>query len=186
MTDDELIQRAKEGCHEAFTELYEKYYSRVRHTVYSILREADYLDDIVQEIFAKIYVDLPLFRGNSLFSTWITSIAHAKTYDFLRVTRQRKDEYLSELYLMYPSADDQEQDFSGEQERQLLGVLIAELPEHLSVVAKMRIQNKTCAQIAKKLNVTENAVEKRNVQLQELLPKKWKQYQTDHERNSDQ
>ena len=186
MTDDELIQRAKEGCHEAFTSLYERYHSRVRYTVYSILRQSDYLDDIVQEIFAKIYVDLPLFRGNSLFSTWITSIAHAKTYDFLRGNRHRKEEYLNELYLTYASDDNQEDDLRCRQERQLLDVLIAELPEHLSVVAQMRIQNKTCAQIAEKLNVTENAVKKRNVQLQELLPKKWKQYQTDYERDSDQ
>ena len=47
-------------------------------------------DDFMQEVFLKVYTNLSRFRGDSAFSTWLTSIAYNTAVN----AKNRRKEYL--------------------------------------------------------------------------------------------
>ncbi|MBI4566014.1 MAG: sigma-70 family RNA polymerase sigma factor [Planctomycetes bacterium] len=73
--EDELVRAARAGDREAFQALYEKYLDRVYATAFRIVGEHDLAADLTQEIFLKVYEELPGFRFESRFSTWLYRIA---------------------------------------------------------------------------------------------------------------
>jgi len=73
-TDDRsIVQRAATGDTRAFQHLYRQHQARVRATLYSLC-DADGLDDLVQEVFLRVWRGLPQFRGSARFSTWLYRI----------------------------------------------------------------------------------------------------------------
>ncbi|XGV85911.1 MAG: sigma-70 family RNA polymerase sigma factor [Limnothrix sp. BL-A-16] len=73
-TDDRsIVQRAAGGDARAFQHLYRQHQARVRATLYSLC-DADGLDDLVQEVFLRVWRGLPRFRGSASFSTWLYRI----------------------------------------------------------------------------------------------------------------
>lgn len=73
--DDELVRRARAGKADAFRSLYQKYQERVWATAFRIVGDRELASDLAQEVFVKAYEELPGFRGESSFSTWLYRIA---------------------------------------------------------------------------------------------------------------
>jgi len=64
------------GDNRAFRVVIEKYTPLVYSVVEGILssRRSD-IEDVLQEVFVKVYVGLPSFKGEAKFSTWLYQIA---------------------------------------------------------------------------------------------------------------
>lgn len=73
ITDTELVQRCKRGDRNAFRQLYQRYHSRVRSTLYSLCGTA-VLDDLEQDVFLRAWQGLPKLRKPATFSTWLYRI----------------------------------------------------------------------------------------------------------------
>lgn len=71
----ELVARCQQGDRLAFDELVRQEQQRVCRLAYRILGSSGELDDVVQEVFMAIYRRLGTYRGEALFSTWVTRIA---------------------------------------------------------------------------------------------------------------
>jgi len=82
--DTELIQRCQQGDHAAFAELVKKFERRVFGLIYQILRSANEVEDIAQEVFTKLYFSLPQFRLDGSFDAWLHRIVVNQCYDYLR------------------------------------------------------------------------------------------------------
>lgn len=70
-----LVHEALAGDEKAFRTILETHYSLICSVVHSIARERGETEDIVQEVFIKIFRALRDFRGDSRLSTWIFRIA---------------------------------------------------------------------------------------------------------------
>ena len=79
-----LVEQAKAGSQAAFTELYNLTANRVRHVGHRILRDPDKIDDFLQDVFLRCFINLDKFRGDARFSTWIVRIAHNEALTQLR------------------------------------------------------------------------------------------------------
>ena len=68
---------AREAVHsdEAFIRLYRIFYPRVYGFVFARVKNSSTADDVTSEVFLKAMLHLESYRGESSFSTWITSIA---------------------------------------------------------------------------------------------------------------
>lgn len=87
-TDAELVQRAQRGSPAAFAALAARYQDRVYNTCYRMCHDhADALD-LTQTAFLKALEQLPEFRGEAGFFTWLFRIAVNLTLSFRR-TRAR-------------------------------------------------------------------------------------------------
>lgn len=88
-TDNELVELSKTNP-ESFGELVARYQERLFRYVrrISYFGEED-IQDIVQEVFIKIYVSLNIFDGELKFSTWAYQIARNTTIDAIRKKQSR-------------------------------------------------------------------------------------------------
>lgn len=71
----ELVQKALAGDERAFRKMLESHYTLIYSVVRGVAGQRAETDDIVQEIFIKIFRALGDFRGEARLSTWIYRIA---------------------------------------------------------------------------------------------------------------
>ena len=71
----ELVQKALAGDERAFRKILESHYTLIYSVVRGVAGQQGETDDIVQEVFIKIFRALGDFRGDSRLSTWIYRIA---------------------------------------------------------------------------------------------------------------
>ena len=74
--DNALIKATLSGDSKAFSRLILPYQKRVKALGMSFFKNEADTEDFMQEVFIKAYTNLPRFRGESAFSTWLTSIAY--------------------------------------------------------------------------------------------------------------
>ncbi len=84
MQEQALIQRCIQGDRESFATLYRRHQGQVRATLYGLCGSTA-LDDLVQEVFLRVWQGLPRFRQRSSFSTWLYRI----TWNVASDQRQR-------------------------------------------------------------------------------------------------
>ncbi|MFM7192654.1 MAG: sigma-70 family RNA polymerase sigma factor [Microcystaceae cyanobacterium] len=72
-TDQELVRQSQQGDAQAFRQLYQRYQGKVRSTLYQLCGQQR-LDDLVQEVFLRVWKGLPKLRQASFFATWLYRI----------------------------------------------------------------------------------------------------------------
>jgi len=82
-SDEELIQKAKQGSLEAFTLLYERYLPKVYNRVRFSLPEQD-IEDVTQEVFIAVIKSIGSFRGEARFGTWLRTLTTRQIADYYR------------------------------------------------------------------------------------------------------
>ncbi len=92
-----LVQRAQAGDEAAFREIVERYQSKVFSIIHGIVRQRNDVEDIAQQVFAKVYVSVKNFDFRSSLITWIYKITVNECFDYLRKRKVRKLVYESDL-----------------------------------------------------------------------------------------
>ncbi|MEX2262380.1 MAG: sigma-70 family RNA polymerase sigma factor [Bryobacteraceae bacterium] len=95
--DGGLVQRAQAGDEVAFREIVERYQSKVFSIIHGIVRQRNDVEDIAQQVFAKVYFSIRSFDFRSSLITWIYKITVNECYDYLRKKKVRKLVYESDL-----------------------------------------------------------------------------------------
>lgn len=81
-----LARRADTDVETLFVEIFDSYHQRVFHYLYRIIGNRDSAEDLVQEVFLKIYKHLPRYREKRKLSSWVFKIAHTTLMDYFRKT----------------------------------------------------------------------------------------------------
>lgn len=110
----ELVRLAQGGSDSAFETLVRRHQQRVLALVTGILRRREDAEDVVQQVFLKVYISLRRFDQRAAFSTWLYKITVNECWDYLRKRKVRP--------LVY------EADLSEEQVSRLDGAISAEHP----------------------------------------------------------
>ena len=92
-----LVRRAQNGDEGAFREIVERYQSKVFSIIHGIVRQRNDVEDIAQQVFAKVYLSLKSFDFRSSLITWIYKITVNECFDYLRKRKVRKLVYESDL-----------------------------------------------------------------------------------------
>jgi RNA polymerase sigma-70 factor (ECF subfamily) len=92
-----LVRRAQSGDEAAFREIVEHYQSKVFSIIHGIVRQRNDVEDIAQQVFAKVYFSLRNFDFRSSLITWIYKITVNECFDYLRKKKVRKLVYESDL-----------------------------------------------------------------------------------------
>lgn len=74
-----------------FTILYQKYKNPIFSYVYYLCSDRPLAEEICQEVFLKVYLNISKFEGKSSFKTWIYKIAKNTYIDFIRKPSYMKD-----------------------------------------------------------------------------------------------
>jgi RNA polymerase sigma-70 factor (ECF subfamily) len=97
--DDVLVEQARRGRVEAFSELARRHQKRIYRLIYGMTGNHSDTDDLTQEVFLTAFKSIPGFRGTAGFYTWIYRIAVNRTLNFLRTRGrdQQRAEYHDDL-----------------------------------------------------------------------------------------
>jgi len=88
-SDQALIDRSLAGEPEAFGELVRRYQDRLFGTLTHLLGSVHDAADVAQDAFVLAYRNLPRFRGNSAFYSWLFRIAYNSAIDHRRKHRRK-------------------------------------------------------------------------------------------------
>ena len=101
-SDETLAARAAAGDNRAFEEIVARYERRVFRVACRLTSETD-APDVLQNTFLQVYRNLPSFRGESRFATWLYRIA---TNAALMVRRARTRKPAESLDAFMPRFDE--------------------------------------------------------------------------------
>ena len=90
MGDKELIIRLKKNDEIAFQVLVGLYSKKVYNTCIGMLQNMEDAEDVSQEIFITIHLNIVKFKEESSLSTWIYRISVNKCLEFLRKKNRKK------------------------------------------------------------------------------------------------
>ena len=82
--DRELITRLQAGDMIAFDTIYKKFNQKLFRFAYYILKSREDAENIVQEVFVKIWENRDKIRLHNSFDSYIFTITHHTTIDLLR------------------------------------------------------------------------------------------------------
>ncbi len=90
MEEQKLIEGLKRGDSRSYDELYREYVEKIGGIARSYLGVDD-VEDVIQEVFIKVYKNIKKFRGESSLSTWIYRITVNVCKDMLGKKHRRKE-----------------------------------------------------------------------------------------------
>jgi RNA polymerase sigma-70 factor (ECF subfamily) len=85
--DPGLIDRARRGETAAFAELYDRYQRPCFNLALRVLGDRAAADDVVQEVFVRLFDAIRRFRGDAPFGAWLRRLVANATIDELRRRR---------------------------------------------------------------------------------------------------
>ncbi|HOK17613.1 MAG TPA: RNA polymerase sigma factor [Candidatus Paceibacterota bacterium] len=101
-TDEEIVSMIQLGKIELFDILFERYEEKISRYAKKFLLDYDDIEDLVQQVFIKAYINIKSFDASRKFSSWIYRIAHN---EFINAIRKKEKEPLPffDLDALFPS-----------------------------------------------------------------------------------
>ncbi|TAH42939.1 MAG: RNA polymerase sigma factor [Bacteroidetes bacterium] len=160
-TDIELLEqfRKEETKHYAFNLLVQQYQQKVYWHIRRILIDHDDTNDVVQNVFIKIWKSLDNFREDSKLFTWIYRIATNEAITFLN--QKKKRFFIPLVNVEHELANSLNSDplFTGDDIERLLQKAILKLPTQQRIVFNMKYyEGLKYEQISEVLGVTVGAL----------------------------
>lgn len=139
-SDTELLEKFKDESsrHYAFNLLVNQYQQRLYWHIRRILLQHDDANDVLQNVFIKVWHNLENFRGESQLFTWLYRIATNESLSFLK---QKKRRFLVSFNdVEYEMADKLSNDplFTGDKVEMKLQQAILKLPPQQRIVFNMK------------------------------------------------
>ena len=157
--DSAVVTAHLAGEERAFSELVNRYQTRLLNFIYRTIGDRDRAEDLVQEVFIRVYRHLHRFDRSKKFSTWVYTIASNLAKNELR-NRSRNPLVL--FTTMQGSNEDEDRPLEFEDAttrpddmyrkrhlRELVEDTVAKLPEHHRQVFVLReLEGKSYEEIA--------------------------------------
>jgi RNA polymerase sigma-70 factor (ECF subfamily) len=169
--ESEWILRASEGDVDAFKNLFDRYYMRLRSVAYGILSNEEDAADVCQEAFFKAYRNLATFRGQSSFYTWMYRIVYNLCIDLGRKSSRKREIPTAEAsvfehgatrpyseYLMPLPSSPEENAYNGELAEGIREAMQELSPAHRSVISLRELDGMSYEEISVSLGCSVGTV----------------------------
>lgn len=142
-----------------FSKLLKKYNQQIYWQIRRTTKNHDSSNDILQNVWLKVFKNLSKFKQESSFYTWLYRIAHNETINFL--TKENKMAHVSveESYLEIVAGHEKLQNFSAEEISEKLMSAVSQLSEKQALVFQLKFyEDLKYSEISKQLNVSEGGL----------------------------
>ena len=95
--DPQLIAQIKERDERAFQQFFERYREQVHQRVRRIVRDDASANDVVQEVFLRVWNRAGQWSGRGTVASWLFRIATHLSLTHLRTVRRRREQRLEML-----------------------------------------------------------------------------------------
>ena len=127
-----------ESLEQVFNTIFREYSERLYWHVRRMVGSHEDTDDLLQDIFLKIWTALPSFRGEAQYYTWVWRIATNETLNWLRREKVRAALRFSSAQELAVQRIEGDPYFNGTAAQRELAKAVARLPEKQRQVFVMR------------------------------------------------
>lgn len=196
LADQDLVEQIRERDAHAFEQLFERYAEMIRRHLMHIVRDEATAQDLVQEVFLRVWTRAEQWNGQGPFKAWLYRIATNLALNSLRSVRRRREQpldipeewtgdeeggsvpaWLVDVSALGPDAT-LELSEQREQIRQLVDRLPEDKREAFRLVHQMELSIRAAAD---KLGVPEGTVKSRLHYAKNRLASQWQDLETHRE-----
>lgn len=159
-TEKELVKKLKEGDSFAFEVLFYKYRNKVKGFAIRIVPPQIDPEEIVQEVFVRVWLKKEAVDPEKDFQSYLFSIAKHLVLDHLKSAVNRKLYFVGDHFQQDLLAVEGLESSLVEHAEEKLQQLIKEIPERRREIFLLsRFEGLSYKQIAERLNISENTVD---------------------------
>ncbi|HZL09094.1 MAG TPA: RNA polymerase sigma-70 factor [Prolixibacteraceae bacterium] len=159
-TEKELVKKLSGGDSFAFEVLFYKYRNKVKGFAVKMVPTQIDPEEIVQEVFVKLWIKKETINPEKDFQSYLFSIAKNLLVDHLKSAVNRKLYFVGEHFQQDLLVDDGPENLIRENAEEKLQKLINEIPKRRREIFLLsRFEGLSYKQIAERLNISENTVD---------------------------
>ncbi|ASZ14225.1 sigma-70 family RNA polymerase sigma factor [Chitinophaga pendula] len=157
--DAELVVQLKNDDVAAFDTLYWRYHEAVYRNIYKFVKEPAITEDILQEVFTKLWEKRQEINAHQSVAGWLFVISFNLSVNYVR-KRLREQTMYKKLLSVDPEDDlSMEGQHMYEEQYHLLEQAIAQLsPKKQTIVTRCKLEGKTYEEVADELRISRNTV----------------------------
>ncbi len=162
-SDKELLESFQNNGSFGFQKIVKQFQERVYWQIRRLTKNHQDTEDVMQNVFIKVWKALPNFKGDSALYTWIYRIAFNETHTFLaKASKMKKvdsDELERDLPLYQNQLVIEGASYSGEEIEKILYQAIDTLPEKQQHVFRLKyLDDLKYKEIAQLLGMSEGGL----------------------------
>ena len=160
-TDTELLMEFRDPLtkEKAFTAIIKKYQEKLYWHVRRMVVEHEDANDVLQNVFIRVWNGLENFREDSQLYTWLYRIATNECLTFMEQQKKRSSLSLSEVESGLSNKIKADKDFDANKLEWKLQLAIQQLPEKQRIVFSLRYYDEMpYEQMSKVLETSEGAL----------------------------
>ncbi len=167
ITDEELVfEIVRTNNTELFATLYDRFSTVVYNKCYGFSKSKEEAEDLMHDVFVRLFVKLKTFKGNSKFSTWLYSFTYNFCVNYVQRNSHKKKEKVT---IVTDQIKENNDSFDEIEDVSLLELKSAKLAKVLALIDPsdkmillMKYQDeKSIKEIKEILNIGESAVKMR-------------------------
>lgn len=168
------VLQAQSGSHEALNELFKSVQGPLFRYIVSLVKDQHRAEDILQEVFIRIYRKLRWLREPAAFRAWTYQIASREAFRYLHRERRWDDQIRDEAALSAVPANENEE-FSRELIESLPQLVRSLSPASRAVVVLFYLHEMSLAETAAVLDIPVGTAKSRLAYGLETLRRNFKQ-----------
>ncbi len=139
--DNELLHQFRQPAtrERAYTALIRKYQERIYWHIRRLVVEHEDANDVMQNVFIKVWNGLENFKENSQLYTWLYRIATNESITFLEQQKRKRADYsMNDVESHLENRLKADKNFNADQLEWKLQLAIQQLPEKQRIVFNLR------------------------------------------------
>lgn len=157
--ETDLLNRVANGDEKAFAKLFYTYYNQLGEFVHGLTQDHEVTEEIVQEVFTKIWMDRESLRQVRRFDSYLFILCRNHTLNHIRqlvAERDKKEAYLSEVNTVQQAVELK----STRDRYELIDQAVKLLPPQQQKVFVLRRQGLKNPEISEQMNLSIESVKK--------------------------
>jgi RNA polymerase sigma-70 factor (ECF subfamily) len=156
-----LFEISQNGSEDAFRMLFERYSGRLFNLIYRMIEHYEDSNDLLQEVFVRVYRHRHKCYQMKNFKGWIYTVALNLARDYLRMRKRRRETELEGRQEHCEGDNPLKHSENEELRRKILKAMKKLNAKYRAVFALRDIQGLSYEEIAKVLNIEEGTVKSR-------------------------
>lgn len=173
-TEQELVALLQKGSITAFEGLFEQFSQKLYRFSYSYLKSESESEDVVQDVFLKIWENRTSLKTGTSFQSYLFTIA----FNSIRKSfnkKARRDQFHSDLFEFLSDDNSSLENYPNyEALLSKLDILIDQMPtRRKEIFLKRKKEGKSVREIAEKMNISPKTVENQITEAMNYLKKEF-------------